>query len=263
MNIAIAGYGYVGKAIESALQDHYKVSIVDPAFNKNTIKDIKPDAVIICVSTPQGKDGKCDVSNVIQVINETSIRVPVLIKSTISLEGWKEIQKTKASLRITFSPEFLRARTAIEDFKSQKFMYLSQVPRKIDYFGRGNVFWKEIFLKVNPDLVFKEYGAKELILAKYFRNSFLATKVSFFNQIFDLCEEIGTDYETVRRVVTDDSRIGEGHSVVTKERGYKGHCLPKDAKAIVKTAEDSNTNLSIIKEVISYNKKIRIDKSKI
>ena len=148
MNIVIAGYGYVGKAIESFIKDHHNVTIVDPAFNKNTISNSNPNAVIICVSTPEGADGSCDVSNVIQVINETPKEVPILIKSTISLEGWKEIRKCVAPLRITFSPEFLRAKTAIEDFQNQELMY----------FSNGSVFWQELFSNINPILPNSEWG---------------------------------------------------------------------------------------------------------
>ncbi|MBR20009.1 MAG: hypothetical protein CMA64_07695 [Euryarchaeota archaeon] len=257
MNITIAGYGYVGQAIEFFLKEQYNISIVDPAFNENTIQSTNPDAVIICVSTPRNEQGDCDVSNVIQVINDTPREIPILIKSTISLEGWKEIEKCKGSLRITFSPEFLRAKTAIEDFKSQEFMYFSRVPEKIDPAKSGNVFWKDLFLKVNPNLSFKEYEPNELILAKYFRNSFLATKVSFFNQIFDLCETIDVNYEAVRQVVTADNRIGQGHSLVTEERGFGGHCFPKDNQAIVNTAKNNNVDLNLIRNSIEYNEKIK------
>tara|TARA_B100001094_G_scaffold68014_1_gene64307 strand:+ start:795 stop:1766 length:972 start_codon:yes stop_codon:yes gene_type:complete len=248
MNIVIAGYGYVGKAVESFIKEHHNVTIVDPAFNKNTISNSNPTAVIICVSTPESADGSCDVSNVIQVINETPKEVPILIKSTISLEGWKEIRKSIAPLRITFSPEFLRAKTAIDDFQNQKVMY----------FSNGNVFWKELFSNINPKLQFKEFTAEELVLAKYFRNSFLATKVTFFNQVFDLCKKIRTvDYEAIRQIVTDDNRIGEGHSKITDERGFGGHCFPKDTKAIVDTASKNNSDLSLIKTAIDYNKQVQ------
>jgi UDPglucose 6-dehydrogenase len=260
MKVTIAGWGYVGQAIETYLKDHHTIEIVDPKFNGNNIKGTDPDAVIVCVATPRNEQGGCDISNVIQVINDTPREVPILIKSTISLEGWKEIEKCKGSLRITFSPEFLRAKTAIEDLKNQKFMYFSEVPRKLDPAKSGNVFWKELFLKVDPKLAFKEYDAKALILAKYFRNSFLATKVSFFNQIFDLCKEVNVDYEAVRQVVTADERIGQGHSVVTQDRGFGGHCFPKDNEAIVDTATNNNVDLSLIKTSNEYNKKIKNDR---
>ncbi len=248
MKIVIAGYGYVGKAISSALKDTCDITIVDPAFSTLTIKDTEPDGVIICVSTPQADDGTCDVSNVIKVINETPKEVPILIKSTISLEGWERILQCIGSQRITFSPEFLRARTAIEDFKNQKVMYV----------GHGaTVYWSDLFLKSNPNLDIQTYDAEQLILAKYFRNSFLATKVSFFNQVYDLCKASGISFNEVREVITDDNRIGKSHSSVTEQRGYGGHCFPKDVSAIIETGVWNNVDLSIINEASEYNTKLR------
>ena len=248
MKIVIAGYGYVGKAISSALKDTCDITIVDPAFSTLTVKDTEPDAVIICVSTPQSEDGTCDVSNVIQVINDTPKEIPILIKSTISLEGWDRILKCKSPQRITFSPEFLRARTAIEDFKNQKIMYV----------GHGaTTYWADTFLKSNPNLDIQTYEVKQLILAKYFRNAFLATKVSFFNQVLDLCKASGVSFDEVREVITDDNRIGKSHSGVTEQRGIGGHCFPKDVSAIIETGVWNNVDLSIINEASEYNTKIR------
>ena len=101
------------------------------------------------------------------------------------------------------------------------------------------------------------YKPEELILAKNFRNSFLATKVAFFNQIYDLCEQLGVDYNNVSRAVALDDRIGSSHIEVTEERGFGGHCFPKDTSAIVETALKFNVDLSLIAEAIKYNNKIR------
>tara|TARA_B100001094_G_scaffold333364_1_gene411112 strand:- start:4255 stop:5010 length:756 start_codon:yes stop_codon:yes gene_type:complete len=248
VKITIAGYGYVGKAMHELLKSNYDISIVDPIINNTTIAETNPEAVIICVSTPQGLHGECDVSNVIQVIDDTPTNVPILIKSTISLEGWQEIIKCPAPLRVSFSPEFLRAKTAIEDCLNSTTMYIGH---------GGTAYWSDIFLKAKPNLEIKTYDVKELILAKYFRNSFLATKVSFFNQIFDLCKKMNIDYEPVRQVITDDKRIGGGHSLITDERGFGGHCFPKDTNAISETAKLYGSELTIIDEAIYYNKIIK------
>jgi UDPglucose 6-dehydrogenase len=96
-----------------------------------------------------------------------------------------------------------------------------------------------------------------LILAKYFRNSFLATKVTFFNQMYDLCNAIGVNYSVVSHLVSVDNRIGRSHTSVTKERGFGGHCFPKDTAAIIKTAELSGIDLGLIKSSIEYNNRIR------
>ena len=253
MKIVIAGYGYVGKAIDTILRQSHETYIVDPAINSNKINDIDYDAMIICVSTPQSNDGSCNMQNVFDCIEESADK-PILIKSTISLEGWQELTEKYSSRDITFSPEFLRAKTATQDFATQKIMYLSD---------RNPEFWIELFNPLLTHTIYKSGSAEELILAKYFRNSFLATKVNFFNQIYDLCEKINNiSYDTVRQYITDDERIGEGHSKVTNERGFGGHCFPKDVQAILRTADKKGMNLSLIREAANYNKVIKKVKEK-
>ena len=243
MKIVVAGYGYVGKAIEQALLPAHEVTVVDPAYNTNRISDVEYDALIICVATPQSHNGACDMQNVFDCIDESNDK-PILIKSTISLEGWQQLKQKYPNKSVTFSPEFLRAKTAIQDFNKQKAMYFS-----VDDWE----FWSKLFSNTNKNLEFKLAGAEELILAKYFRNSFLATKVTFFNQAYDLCNKLGVDFDKVREYVTDDDRIGESHSYVTEERGFGGHCFPKDTNALVTTANNNEVGLSMLKEAIDYN----------
>jgi UDPglucose 6-dehydrogenase len=77
--------------------------------------------------------------------------------------------------------------------------------------------------------------------------------------MYDLCKAVDVDYESVRQAVTEDSRIGDSHSWVTEQRGFGGHCFPKDTTAITKTGQRENVSLSLIKEAIEYNKRIRKD----
>ena len=245
--IVITGYGYVGKAIEAALKPHVDIAIVDPVINDNRVYDFDAEAVIIAVSTPEAPDGSCNMSNVFDVLEDVPNDVPVLIKSTISIDGWKELTARYPNHKITFSPEFLRANTAIADFQNQHCVFLG---------GGDYKYWQELFLTTlkKPS---KIQTAEELILAKQFRNSFLATKVAFFNQVNDLCERLDIDYEQVRTIIADDQRIGHSHTEVTDERGFGGHCFPKDTEALVYSALHNGCSLSLVQEAIRYNKKIR------
>ena len=249
--ITLAGYGFVGKAVYATFKDAHNVTISDPQYNNTKIYDVESAGVIVCVPTPQDDDGKCDMSYVIDVINDTPNNVPVLIKSTISLEGWKEIKDMFPAKQITFSPEFLVEATAEEDFKNQKIMYV----------GGGDIdFWLETFRTALPQITFSRAEVESLILIKYFRNSFLATKVSFFNQVHDLCKATGQDYNIVAQGITEDPRIGKSHTQVPGPDGYYGyggHCFPKDTNAIVKTASNFEIDLSVIKTAMSYNSKVR------
>tara|TARA_Y200000002_G_C22505925_1_gene589229 strand:- start:12 stop:764 length:753 start_codon:yes stop_codon:yes gene_type:complete len=247
MRITIAGYGFVGKAMEAYFKrSKTQINIVDPKYKHVGIEHLNHDAVIICVNTPQNKDGSCDMSNIYNVTDKVDTNIPILIKSTISIEGWQELLAKYPKHTITFSPEFLRSETAIRDMLTCKEIYI----------GGGNVYWWERILKRGTVKV-SCYDPEILILAKYFRNSFLATKVAFFNQVFDLCEATKLDYETVAKLITIDNRIGDSHTTVTNERGFGGHCFPKDMLAIEKTADQHNVNLSLISTAIEYNNKIR------
>ena len=199
MKITIAGFGFVGQAYAELLHNTCEVTIVDPAYpehNKSIPSD--SDAVIICVSTPQDNDGGCDMSNVFDVI-EHSPNVPILIKSTISLAGWQGIRNCYVvgvgNVRdISFSPEFLRAKTAWQDLLDSTEIYI----------GGGNItFWGEV-------------------------------------------TGIGMD-----------KRIGKSHTDVNTERGFGGHCFPKDTKAILQTAGSFDVSLSLIEESNDYNINIR------
>lgn len=249
MKITIAGYGFVGKAHKALLQDDYKdIQIVDPKFTSERIAH-DTEAVIVCVATPQSDDGTCDMQHVLEVMEDVPLTAPVLIKSTISLEGWRELVTKYPNHEITFSPEYLRAASAVEDLKNTTIVYFSSTGKPY--------FWCKIFERVMFN--FGSYVAEPevLIMAKYFRNSFLATKVAFFNQVYDLCEATGIDYDTVARHISSDPRIGRSHTEVTPDRGFGGHCFPKDTAAILKSAENKNIDLSILREAVYYNKKIR------
>ena len=246
MKIGIAGFGYVGQAHFNVLQQYHDVVVNDPAkgFNDNLSES---DAIIVCVSTPPMESGECDISNVYDVIDKGP-DVPYLIKSTISVQGWDFIINNCKNKDITFSPEFLRAEHAFVDFKNNKTIMLG---------GESVGFWSDIFIQTMGKINIDVAEPKELILTKYIRNSFLALKVSYFNQIKELCDELKVDYNKVREYTIKDNRIGESHTTVTEDKGFGGHCFPKDTLAILRTSQHCNTPLTILEEAIEYNKRIR------
>ena len=248
MNIVIAGYGFVGQAHETALKDTFDVNIYDPY--KGYTDFGTPNGVIVCVSTPEHPNGACNVNNVADVISKVDVNTPILIRSTISVEGWQAIRELYPSHKLAFAPEFLRAASAVEDFLNTRHIYIG---------GDDIGFWHAVFRVAFDDPAFTTEVAavEELILAKYFRNSFLATKVAFFNQVYDLCSATGINYDVVKHLITEDARIGHSHTEVTDVRGFGGHCFPKDTAAVVHTADLVGVELSLIKEAIAYNHTIR------
>lgn len=249
MKLTIAGYGFVGKAHENIFRTVADTHIVDPKFYDTCI-DAQSDALVVCVATPPAADGSCDISNVSDVLAQVPASMPVLIKSTISLDGWRKLRELYPDHLLTFSPEFLREATYLQDINTVTNVWLG---------GGADQFWTDVFLRAynRDDLTVTTQDPEQLILAKCFRNSFLATKVAFFNQVYDLCEAAGVNYDNVVDAITADPRIGTSHTVITADRGFGGHCFPKDTSATVFTADTFGVDLSLIRQAIQYNNRIR------
>ena len=250
--IAVAGYGFVGKAHYHIFK-YLNATIIDPKYNDNKISNIENlEAVICCVGTPQSNNGECDFTNVVDILNETPPDVPVLIKSTISLKAWEYIKNNFPNHTINFSPEFLRANSAILDIESLEYLIISH--------GGDENYWRNVYSNVYPRLKFYTCSSEEAILIKYFENAFLATKVSFFNQIYDFCNAYGVTYESVREGLALDPRINGDHTLVNPDLGYRGwggHCFPKDTSALLKMADENSVDLNILQTVVDYNNKLK------
>ena len=244
MKLGIAGYGFVGKAQELIFKDYHEILISDP--NEGHYADLRhADAVIVCVSTPQREDGSCHMDNVFDVIDSVG-DVPILIKSTISVEGWRMLADLGKNL--TFSPEFLRA----------KHWRTDAVENLEHYFGGDSCnFWSDLYLRALGQINITVTDPAELVASKALRNSFLALKVSFFNQVYDYCQAHRLNYDDVARSIGEDKRIGLSHIGVTKERGYGGHCFPKDVRAVIKSGQAYNARLTLLEEADAYNGTIR------
>jgi UDPglucose 6-dehydrogenase len=172
-----------------------------------------------------------------------------MIKSTISLEGWDQLAEKFPNHQITFSPEFLRAATADADVKNTTHVFLA---------GGNTDYWRDFYSFAFPEAKITICLPQEAIAIKYFRNSFLATKCSFFNEVYDFCQAIGLDYNNVRYGIAADSRIGDSHTFIEPlARGWGGYCFPKDTSALLKMAENNNVNLNTLDAAVKSNDIIR------
>jgi len=254
MKILIAGYGFVGKAVANSLKEKNDLVVVDPKYTDDKIADYyDADGIIICVGTPSTPSGNCDSRDVFGVLDEVPTSMPVLIKSTVSIDIIEELKLIYPEHEICYSPEFLRAATADKDFADQTYMIL----------GGSDPFelWSTLFRSSLTKLKSIFYcSVEEASITKYSINSFLATKVAFFNQIYDVCQASKIDYDTVRSLITQDKRIGGSHTQVPGPdggRGFGGACFPKDTKAFIKYAKNLNTPITVLEETAKYNDKVR------
>lgn len=254
MKLLIAGYGFVGKAVQNAFSSQHNVVIIDPKYTTESIKDhLDADCIIVCVPTPESADGSCDISIVEDVIKDVPIFMPVLIKSTVP-PSTPELLKTKFERHsICYSPEFLRARSANQDFLAQRYIVLGG--------DDPEAFWHELFTSSLPNckMVFN-CTEEEACLVKYASNSFLALKTSYFNQLYDICLNTNMDFDTVKQIIGQDTRIGLDHTTVPGldgQRGWGGHCFPKDTKAFIHWANSISKSISLVESAVEYNHKVR------
>jgi UDPglucose 6-dehydrogenase len=253
MKLIIAGYGFVGTAVGHSLSGHHELIIVDPRFNRTRITDHpEADGIIVCVGTPQAEDGDCDISQVLAVLGEVPDYKSVLIKSTIPPDLFDHILHQFPRLKITYSPEFLRAVSATQDFADQEYMILG---------GTDTAIWETVF---RPALEHCEHYITTTIatasMVKYSINTFLATKVAYFNHMYELCQTQGVDYNSVRELLALDPRIGTSHLQVPGPdgtRGFGGHCFPKDTEAFARFAQRQNRDFALLDTAIAYNKTLR------
>ena len=220
----------------------------------------KADAVFIAVGTPPDEDGSADLKYVLAVAHEIGQHMDhylvVVTKSTVPIGTAKKVKAAiqeeldKRGVDLTFdvasNPEFLKEGDAIDDFlKPDRIVVGVETDRARKVMER---LYKPFLLNNHP-LLFMDIPSAEL--TKYAANSMLATKISFMNDIANLCEIVGADVNNVRRGIGSDSRIG--NKFLYAGAGYGGSCFPKDVKALIKTAEDNKYSLRILKSVEDVN----------
>ena len=260
IKLAIIGHGFVGKATDFGFSKNVKKFIVDPKNGTyiDSLRDIKPDIVFICVPTPMGDDGSQDSSIIVNVVSELLKFCPSavkVVKSTITPSTIDDISKIDS--KIIYNPEFLREKHANDDFINSEMIILGG-NRKIAM-EVSRIYKAHSKCKSN-EFIFMDL--KTASLTKYAINTFLATKVIYFNELNHLFEKLGVadSWEEVTKSISKDKRIGKSHMNVPGHdgrKGFGGACFPKDSLALVKFADELSADLSVLKSAIRKNNKIR------
>jgi UDPglucose 6-dehydrogenase len=215
------------------------------------------EAVFIAVGTPSRRgDGHADLSFVYEAVREIapqlSATVVVITKSTVPVGTGDEIERIlrdarpDADIQVVSNPEFLREGAAIQDFKHPDRIVVGTD----DMRARAVVaeLYRPLYLNASP-IFYVNRRTAELI--KYAANAFLATKITFINEVADLCEQVGADVNEVARGMGLDNRIGG--KFLHAGPGFGGSCFPKDTTALLKTAQDHGVALRIVEAVASVN----------
>ncbi|MFQ5584965.1 MAG: UDP-glucose dehydrogenase family protein, partial [Calditrichia bacterium] len=220
----------------------------------------KSEIIFIAVGTPPGEDGSADLTHVIAVAKaigqHMQSRKIVVNKSTVPIGTAKKVKEviqkeTNVPFDVVSNPEFLKEGGAVDDF-----MYPDRV-----VIGTSNPEVAETmrdlyspFVRTgNPIIIMDEFSAE---ITKYAANAILATKISFMNDIANLCDRVGADVEMVRKGIGSDKRIG--YAFIFPGVGYGGSCFPKDVKAIIRTAREYDYNLRVLEAVEEVNERQKL-----
>lgn len=290
MKIAVVGTGYVGlvtgtcfaetgntvtcidideKKVKSLSSG--KITIYEPgleilfernlrqkrlAFTTNLSEGIADARIIfLALPTPPGEDGSADLKYILKVSDEIGPLLKgytvIIDKSTVPVGTTEKVaERIRANSKVAFdvvsNPEFLREGMAVEDFMKPDRVVIgteSDTAKKI-----LETLYSPFVRQGNPIIFMDERSAE---LTKYAANSFLATKISFMNEIANLCELLGADVDSVRRGIGTDSRIGK--RFLFPGIGYGGSCFPKDVQALAKASENSKYNFRILNAVMEVN----------
>ena len=290
MNLSIIGTGYVGLVQGACFADNGNkvicmdidkkkidslkkglIPIYEPGLEELVRKNIQnerlefttslevavrqSDIIFLCLPTPPSEDGSADLSYVLGVSEQIAglaDSAKILIsKSTVpvgTIEKIREIVKKKArhAIELASNPEFLKEGSALQDCLKPDRVVIGTRSSKVSELLQE--LYDPFVRTGNPILVMDERSAE---MTKYAANAFLATKISFMNELANFCEEVGADIDSIRRGIGSDSRIGK--QFLFPGVGYGGSCFPKDVKALTQTAEEYGSELSILRAVEKVN----------
>lgn len=263
-SVGILGCGFVGGAVLNGFKYYTDVKVYDKfKIGLDPLSEVlQQDVLFVCVPTPQGDDGSCDTEIVRSVFQDLHYRAewavygytkPVIIKSTIPPGFADELEKEFPSLEVIHSPEFLTERIAGLDFATQTRVILGRD-------GGTTQLVRNLFEGCLPGIQVLECSWKAAALVKYGVNCFFATKISFMNELSQICESLGVDHDEVLSLMRNDGRIARHHMDVPGhdgKPGFGGACFPKDTKALASIARSAGVKPTVLEAVLEKNDEVR------
>lgn len=263
--VLIVGYGYVGKAMAEFFRKKYKVYVYDPGIahyefpdkvnflKVDDLNEKEVDMAVICVPTPMNDDGSCDASRVAQTLMKLKTEL-VLVKSTVP-PGTMITLKKFFKNKLVFSPEFIGESSYWSSYSFDR--EVVETPWFI--FGGDKKDCSEVidyFLPITgPEKEYRITDYRTAELVKYVENVFGALKVTFCNEMYDVCQAFKVDYNELRDLWLLDPRVNKMHTAVFKDkRGFGGKCFPKDINGLVQASARQGYTPELLMKVIECNK---------
>jgi len=257
-DIGIIGYGFVGKAIANGFNtEKNNIKFYDKYVPSDSLKDVveSSEFIFICLPTPSKPD-RIDLSIIDENLEEIAKLANgtdkiIILKSTIVPGTAKNYAEKYPKCNFCSNPEFLTEANSFDDFINTDRHIIGSDDENIR--KRVIDLYKNRFL----DVPIFSTDLKTAEMVKYMSNCFLATKVIFANEIYDLCKKLGIDYDEVKKMVIADKRIGKTHLNVTEERGFGGKCFVKDLAAMIGCFKAHGIDSSVLETVWQKNLDIR------
>lgn len=253
--VGIMGTGMVGGALQRYFESVGVTPFTyDKGKNEGAVADVnKADVVFVAVPTPYDEaTGGFDLSYVRDALNALTGEKIVVLKSTVVPGTTAALQQEYPQHRLMYNPEFLTEMTADQDMKFPDRQILGVTDKS--FTAAGDIM---AMLPLAPfERVVPSTAAE---MTKYYGNTWFSTKVVFANQMYDLCQKVGVDYDTVRECAAADKRIGRTHLEVFHKgyRGYGGKCLPKDTRALIQLGDKLGVEMALLKKVEELNNRLR------
>lgn len=265
--IGIVGQGFVGGAVREGFKDHFDLYLYDKYSKEKSNTNLRgvvlnANVIFVCVPTPMdARTGEASTSIVEEVIAEidelsgdNGVNPTLVVKSTVPPGTIQKINDVTSYCEVTFNPEFLTEANAVDDFKNQNRIIIGTCE---GYKAEDVV---SVFRKVFPNVTIKVVNSKEAEMCKYIINTFLSVKVSFANEIYDICEASGIDYNLAKDLASLDTRLGDSHWLVPGpdgDRGFGGHCFPKDLNALCYVADQNEVSVNVLRATLKTNDAVR------
>lgn len=273
--VGVVGLGYVGGAIVNAYKNVFNNAVLDIELHTYDIDQTKnptckslselvnvAELIYVAVPTPMTKTGSCDTSIVEAVIHEMAqhpITRVFIIKSTVPPGTTERIQKKYPNHHIFFSPEFLTEANYLNDYLDQELLVLGTTENTPQLISNAVLDKQDLALRSVKNRMIVSATTAEMF--KYVANLFLATKVSFANEMFDIANALGANWEDLQNMILNDSRLGKTHWKVPGpdgHRGFGGSCFPKDVSALKNHAQSVGITTPILNAV--WNRNVEIDR---
>ena len=250
LKLGIMGVGMVGGALKRYFENKAINSFLyDKGKNLGSVEEVnQAEVIFICVPTPFDKEKGFDLSFIEQACRDISGEKIIVIKSTVLPGTTEKLQQKYSQHKFLFNPEFLTEFTADQDIRYPD--------RQIIGYTKQSYNIARDILKILSSAPFEKImPATEAEMVKLFSNTWFSTKVIFANQIYDLCQKLGIDYEKVKEAAKADKMIGKTHLEIFHKgyRGYSGKCLSKDIKALIQFANEQGIDLKLHKIVEQIN----------